>query len=175
MPLCYCMELAFPSRSAGRVYQMVSTAYCGVFLGSALVHTKAGHRVRSLWRKKHLQHIGNPSQLAVPFETWLTYTLFWIGVLTIKLLFGYFMLVKPLRKPLEGLVQHPFPRIEVGEPQPPGPAHALSTPRTPFPATLPPARQPPAHASPHRLPSWTTASSTSSSFTRCGRGSTPGR
>ena len=42
---------------------MVAVAYVALFLGSGLVHTRPGHRVRSLWRKKHRQHIGSDAQL----------------------------------------------------------------------------------------------------------------
>ena len=116
MPLLYVLEETFRpdlNKKSARIYAIVSAAYCGLFLGSAFVHTKPGHRVRSLWRKKHLQHIGNDTQLAVPLQTWLTYTIFWCAILTVKLLFGYFQLVLPLKKPLQGLIVHPFARIEV--------------------------------------------------------------
>ena len=69
--------------------------------------------MRSLWRAKNRQHIGSDAQLRVPFDTWLTYSVFWCGVGAIKLAFGYYSLILPLRKPLEGLLVHPFASIEV--------------------------------------------------------------
>ena len=113
VPVCFMVESRWRPDGSAKVFDMIAVAYACLFIGSAFVHTKPGNRVRSLWRKRHLQHIGSPEQMKVPFDTWLIYTLFWCVVLTVKVLFGYYELVSPLKKPLEGLVEHPFPFIEV--------------------------------------------------------------
>lgn len=113
LPICYAVEDAFRPEGSSAIYPMVAVAYVALFLGSGLVHTRPGHRVRSLWRKKHAQHIGSDAQLRVPFDTWLTYSIFWCCIGAIKLTFGYYSLILPLRRPLEGLLVHPFAFIEV--------------------------------------------------------------
>ena len=121
IPICYFTEKALrpggvlSSRSddpdtnswggSTRVYDVISVAYVATFAGSWLLHTKPGQRLRSLWRTKHMNHIGNETQLDVPFDTWLTYSVFWSVVLVFKLMFGW-LLISPLATQVRGIINY---------------------------------------------------------------------
>ena len=51
-------------------------------------------------------YMGSAQQLATPFKERFVYTCFWVCVLSVKLTFGHYLLVKPLREAVMAL-QHP--------------------------------------------------------------------
>ena len=95
----------------GKMYRVISIAYVTTFAGSYFVHTKAGHRVRSLWRTKHKHHIGTDEHLSVPLGDFVTYTSFWAAVLTFKFWFDVTFIITPLKYPVQGLLEFHFSRI----------------------------------------------------------------
>ena len=111
VPLCYLVEKSVRRFGNTTLYDMAAYAYVATFAGSYFIHTKPGYRVRSLWRKKHEQHIGSDEQLRVPLGTFVTYSFFWAVVLTLKLWFDVFLIVIPLRQPILGLLHYPFANL----------------------------------------------------------------
>ena len=94
VPIFYCLE--YFSNDEGRTpyFQALALVYAVAFAGVA---------TSSVRREPYM---GGTQQLAVPFRERIIYTLFWIVVLSVKLTFGHFLLVKPLREALMAL-QHP--------------------------------------------------------------------
>ena len=75
------------------------------FQALAAVYTVAfaGVGTNSVRREPYM---GSARQLATPFKERFVYTMFWLCVLSVKLTFGHFLLVKPLREAIMAL-QHP--------------------------------------------------------------------
>ncbi len=94
IPTFYVLELL--SREDGHTpyFQALAAVYAVAFAGVA---------TSSIRREPYM---GSTQQLAVPLRERFVYTLFWTIVLAVKLAFGHFYLVLPLREAIMAL-QHP--------------------------------------------------------------------
>ena len=112
VPVTYVLEKSLRRNQLTTLYDVAAIVYVATFAGSYVVHTRPGHRLRSLWRSSREQHIGRDDQLRVPLGNFVIYCSFWAVVLGAKLAFDIFLIVLPLKEPVDGLLGYPFPRIQ---------------------------------------------------------------
>ena len=86
IPIFYCLERLTRSDGHTPYFQALAAVYAvGV----------AGVATSSVGREPYM---GSTAQLAVPIRERLIYTMFWVVVLGVKLAFGHWLLVTPLRE-----------------------------------------------------------------------------
>jgi len=94
IPIFYCLERLTRSDGHTPYFQALAAVYAvGV----------AGVATSSVGREPYM---GSTAQLAVPIRERLIYTMFWVVVLGVKLAFGHWLLVTPLREAIMAL-NHP--------------------------------------------------------------------
>ena len=94
IPIFYCLERLSREDSTTPYFQALASVYAVAFAGIA---------TSSVRREPFL---GSTKQFMVPIRERMIYTVFWVCVLSVKLLFGHYLLVTPLREAIMAL-QHP--------------------------------------------------------------------
>lgn len=90
--------------------QFVAAVYTLIAVGSAIMFTRSGSVADFIWSAHgsvsasnvglRSPYIATPELLRVPKRTAVLYYLVWAVCLTIKILFGYFLLILPLVRPV---------------------------------------------------------------------------
>ena len=101
-PLC-------PARQV-HVFQFVSAGYLALMLMQLVAQhsllSDAGRKLHgrlAASRNLHVNYVGTPLNLTVPWTSWLAYSTFWLATGSLKIMFGYYALAKPLVIPLSAL------------------------------------------------------------------------
>jgi uncharacterized membrane protein len=85
------------------VFQFYALIYACIHGASLFASTRPGRSLRSFLRKEHKPYVGGEDQLAVPLHAYFTYSLFWLITLGAKGLWGYYMIILPLVKPIAAI------------------------------------------------------------------------
>ena len=114
IPLAMLFDIMIRNDPKLYVFQGFSAVYLGLMLGQLVAQhsllSDAGRKLHGRLSGRHHNHafMGTALQLTVPLRSWIAYTSFWLLVGTLKLLFGYYGLAKPLVPPLIALWELDF-------------------------------------------------------------------
>ena len=103
VPVISAVEATVPAKTwFGSVYASLEDqtllmwvwgAYAVAHVAALLVGTRPGRTLRSFIRRPVKPFVGASDQMAVPWSSWIVYTLFWCFVLAVKFTFGHYVLV----------------------------------------------------------------------------------
>lgn len=95
----------------------MATVYTIIFIGSGLIFTRPGSVSEFVWTPRGggvpkfgltTPYVATPDLLRVPLKTAAMYYSMWFICLSVKVFFGYFLLILPLAKPINYLLAADF-------------------------------------------------------------------